>query len=163
MLDCYVNAKLSALLQGQSLDEKLKHNLPLLDDQKRAELMQEAKSLLEQSTHGRADLVTAAEEVLLKTFCQYNLQAQELTSYDLIFELFNSPAFVSRKEYWQERYAEVYQSPPRRPWLWHDDQSQPLFFCAQSKSGAIIFGAGPGRISVSKKYPGCLQLKPRVG
>jgi hypothetical protein len=112
MLDCYVNDVLTALLQGQFLDERLKHKLPRLSDEKKTELLNEAGQLLEQSTHGRADLVTAAEEVLLKTFCQYDLHDHGLTSYDLIFELFKSQAFVARKEYWQERFLEVYPSTP---------------------------------------------------
>jgi len=120
MLDCYVNDHLAALISGQFIDEKLKHKLPPFTVAVKSKLMQEAKALLAESTSSRADLVTAAEEVLLKTFCQYDLSpmntpsaatdSNTLTSYDLLFELFDSPAFASRAAYWKERLVEVY--PP---------------------------------------------------
>ncbi len=113
MLDCYLNDTLNALVKGQFLDERLKHKLPRLSNEKKEALLDEAGQLLEKSNHGGANLVTAAEEVLLKTFCQYDLHDQELTSYDLIFDLFKSPNFAARKQYWQERFLEVYPSTPK--------------------------------------------------
>jgi len=124
MLDCYVNDHLAALVRGQFLDERLKHKLPPFTNEIKNKVMAEAKDLLDQSKNGRADLVTAAEEVLLKTFCQYDLGAYSktnkgtvsatgsdtLTSYDLLFELYDAPAFAGRAAYWQERLVEVY--PP---------------------------------------------------
>jgi hypothetical protein len=115
MLDCYVNATLEKLVSEQFLDERLKHPLPPLTAQKKAALLQEARALLQESTKGRPDLLTAAEEILLKTFCQYNLAAyteRPLTSYDLLFELFQSSSFKGRQAYWQERLLEVYPCRP---------------------------------------------------
>jgi hypothetical protein len=115
MLDCYVNDTLVAMLKDQFLDERLKHVLPPFTAVIKDQLMQEARALLAESTRGNANLVTAAEELLLKTFCLYDLSAAGagLTTYDLLFELFDSPAFVQRTNYWKERLDEVY--PPLDP------------------------------------------------
>jgi len=138
MLDCYVNDHLAALVNGQFLNENLKHKLPPFTAEIKNKVMQEAKELLDQSKNGRADLVTAAEEVLLKTFCQYDLSAfkdavsgavsatatDTLTSYDLLFELYQAPAFAGRAAYWQERLVEVYPPLAAQPPL--AKQSQEL-------------------------------------
>jgi Aspartyl/Asparaginyl beta-hydroxylase len=110
MLDCYVNDHLANLLQGQFLDEKLKHRLPPLTGEKRSELIAAARLLLKESQGVKTELIEAAESILLKTFCQFNLQAHgaNLTSYDLIFELFQEPAYQERRNYWQQRLLEVY-------------------------------------------------------
>ena len=110
MLDCYVNQPLEKLVAGQFLNENLKHALPALTAQKKAELISQASQILHESSE--AANLTRAEEILLKTFCLYDLKAdnQDLTSYDLIFELFDSPVYAERKAYWKERLHEVY--PP---------------------------------------------------
>lgn len=112
MLDCYVNDNLAKLLQGQFLDENLKHRLPPLTGEKRAELIAEARMLLKESQGVKTELIEAAQSMLLKTFCQFDLQADgaNLTSYDLIFELFQEPAYQERRNYWQQRLLEVYPS-----------------------------------------------------
>jgi hypothetical protein len=80
-------------------------------------LMSEARTLLAQSLQADAELLTRAEETLLRTFCQYDLKAyqSDLTSYDLLFELFSAPGLAARKTYWQERLSEVY--PPTQSQL----------------------------------------------
>ncbi|MBS2010764.1 MAG: aspartyl/asparaginyl beta-hydroxylase domain-containing protein [Cyanobacteria bacterium SZAS TMP-1] len=115
MLDCYVNDTLAAMLKEQFLDERNKHVLAPFTAAIKEQLMQEAKNLLAESTRGNASLVTAAEELLLKTFCLYDLRAAApgLTTYDLLFELFDSPVFAERTSYWKERLVEVY--PPLDP------------------------------------------------
>jgi hypothetical protein len=117
MLDCYVNEPLSKLVATQSIDQKLVHKLPAFNALIEQELLSEARQILEESKNGRADLVTAAEEVLLKAFCQYDLRAQsdKLTTYDLIFKLYEAPEYAERKAYWQERLLEVYPSEAKAP------------------------------------------------
>ncbi|MBU6450679.1 MAG: aspartyl/asparaginyl beta-hydroxylase domain-containing protein [Cyanobacteria bacterium REEB67] len=112
MLDCYVNEPLAQLLAGQSLDDRLKHKLPPFTKAKKDQLMTEARGLLAKGMNGAPELVTAAEEVLLRTFCQYDLRAYsaDLTTYDLLFELYADASLAARKIYWQERLSEVY--PP---------------------------------------------------
>jgi hypothetical protein len=77
------------------------HVLPPLTAAKKAELLELAKGLLQESRNGRADLVTTAEEVLLKTFCQPNLLNQggqdDLTSYDFCLNFSNRPLLKAAK------------------------------------------------------------------
>lgn len=97
MLDCYVNDCLTGLLQGQFLDENLKYKLPPLTAGRKAELLAAARYLLEESREDNDAAMQEAEEVLLKTFCLYDLQAEsQLTSYDLLFQLYQAPAYEKR-------------------------------------------------------------------
>jgi len=115
ILDCYVNDTLAELLRGEFFEERLRYVLPPLTAVMKEQLIGEAKSMLPLDKDAAIELLTDAENHLLKTFCQYHLQSEEheLTSYDLLFELFKGTPFESRKNYWQERLTEVYPSRSR--------------------------------------------------
>jgi hypothetical protein len=108
MLDCYVEEKLQALIDQQFLDDDALHSLPPLTEEIRQSLLQEATSKL------KAGSLKDAEEVLLASFCRYDLFALEdgLTTYDLLTQFFNaqppSPQLIERQNYWQGRLVEVY-------------------------------------------------------
>ncbi len=108
MLDCYVEEKLQSLLDNQFLDQDALHALPALTESLRQELLAQANQALQ------LENLKAAEEILLASFCKYNLFALEpgLTTYDLLTELFSrqnaSDALVERQNYWQQRLVEVY-------------------------------------------------------
>lgn len=108
MLDCYVEEKLQSLLDNQFLDQDALHKLPDLTESARRSLLQEANVAMQ------AGNLKAAEEILLASFCKYDLFALEpgLTSYDLLTQFFNqqkpSAALDERQAYWQERLVEVY-------------------------------------------------------
>ncbi|MBY0358627.1 MAG: aspartyl/asparaginyl beta-hydroxylase domain-containing protein [Candidatus Obscuribacterales bacterium] len=101
MLDCYDNQALRNLVDGEDLDEDCQFALPLLDKTSKNSLLAQAQQELD------AGRLKVAEEILLRSFCQFNLGTT--TSYDLLFELFQAnQAYSSRIEYWQERLKEVY-------------------------------------------------------
>ncbi|CAN5356031.1 L-proline cis-4-hydroxylase [soil metagenome] len=108
MLDCYVEEKLQALLDQQFLDQDALHKLPALNKDTREQLLGQA-----QVAFNYGDL-KGAEEILLASFCKYDLFALEngLTTYDLLTQFFErqsrSKALEERQNYWQERLVEVY-------------------------------------------------------
>jgi hypothetical protein len=113
LLDCYLNDALAALLEREFLDEKLIFPLPPLSASEKEASFTGAASLLAEFAGGNEHLCGEAEEILLKTFCRFDLCAsgQFTTSYDLLFELFqflNVPALAEREAYWQRRFLEVY-------------------------------------------------------
>lgn len=101
MIDCYMNDRLLELLSQQWLDPDAVSRMPALTHNDQEDLLRQARQLL-----ANDDLKTA-EEILLRSFCQFDLG--QSTSYDLLFELFkNDPSYSHRIQYWQERLKEVY-------------------------------------------------------
>lgn len=106
MLDCYGNEKLDKLIDNQYLDEENIFFLPAFTEKDKETVLSHARSLLTQGN------LQAAEDLILRLFCQYNLQVsspQSGTTYDLMFELFaGSESLSGRKKYWQDRLVETY-------------------------------------------------------
>lgn len=108
MLDCYVEEKLQALLDQQFLDQDVLHKLPALTEEIREQLLSDAQVAY------NAGNIKAAEEILLASFCRYDLfaLADGLTTYDLLTQFFErqepSKELIERQNYWQGRLVEVY-------------------------------------------------------
>ncbi len=108
MIDCYVEEKLQALIDQQFLDQDALHKLPALSEETIEQLLGEAQLAY------NAGNLKGAEEILLATFCRYDLFAfrDGLTTYDLLTQFFQRQApskeLEERQKYWQERLVEVY-------------------------------------------------------
>lgn len=101
MLDCYNNQALSDLVKTEKLDNDCIFQLPNFSPADKDRLFAEAQQ------HLNGERLKEAEETLLRTFCQFNLQ--NITSYDLLFEFFaKNPDHAGRIDYWKARLKEVY-------------------------------------------------------
>lgn len=99
LIDCFPNKKTQALLAEEWLDNSLVIDLPLLTDVIREKMLEQAEHKLKTGTN------KDAEEILLKSFCQYNLGG--INSYDLLFELYeNKPEYQERLQYWHKHKEE---------------------------------------------------------
>jgi len=116
MMDCYVEANLQALIDQQWLDGDCLFAQTQLTKEIKETLIDRAQALVQ------AGELKAGEELLLKTFCQYDLSKFGPTSYDLVFEMYDRlerqngfEKAKERKDYWMERLIEVY--PERKSQL----------------------------------------------
>jgi len=101
MLDCYLNAELSRLISSEFLEDDSVRSLPCLTGKQRADLIYKARLAL------GAGQLSDAEEMLLKTFVNYDLK--EESTFDLLLDLFaGEPEYKDRCQYWVRRYEEVY-------------------------------------------------------
>lgn len=108
MLDCYVEEKLQALLDQQFLDQDALHPLPPLTAIIYEKMLARANRAMQKND------LKAAEEILLASFCRYDLLALKpgLTTYDMLSQFFSqyeqSALLLERQRFWQERLIEVY-------------------------------------------------------
>jgi hypothetical protein len=100
ILDCRLNEALDKLLKQETLPPHCLKNLPLLDPRSQDALISKAKELIKEGN------MADGEALLLKTFCQYDLQGQ--SSYELLVVAYqDSPGFEVRLKEWKERLNEV--------------------------------------------------------
>lgn len=99
LIDCYPNEKTNELLANEWLEPSLVGQLPIFSEENKKELLQKAKQELQNSNRKKA------EEILLASFCQYDLHG--LTSYDLLLELYSEDSkFEERLNYWRKHKEE---------------------------------------------------------
>lgn len=99
LIDCYPNDKTAELLQGEWLESLLVGQLPPLTEVTKSDLLLKAQQELKNSNQKEA------EEILLKSFCQYDLDGS--TSYDLLLELYSKDSrFEERLNYWLKHKEE---------------------------------------------------------
>ncbi len=82
MLDCYVNDKLEALVQNETLPSCSVSALPLFTPVDKERILRKAMSLLE------SNKLSEAEDLVLAQFCHFNLE--QVTTYDLVHDLFRT-------------------------------------------------------------------------
>lgn len=113
MIDCYVNDYLADLIKGQFIDQDCQFIKPAFSEAIKAELMQQALKELDR------DQITKAEEIILASFCLYNLYSYKpgLTTYDLLSALYDTAAkqypqrateFSKKMQAWLDRLVETY-------------------------------------------------------
>lgn len=113
MIDCYVNDYLAELIKGQFIDQDCQFIKPAFSEAIKAELMQQALKELDR------DQITKAEEIILASFCLYNLYSYKpgLTTYDLLSALYDTAAkqypqrateFSKKMQAWLDRLVETY-------------------------------------------------------
>ncbi len=99
LIDCYPNQKTSELLNGEWLEPSLVGHLPVLSKEVKNDLLKKAEQELKNANQKKA------EEILLKSFCQYDLDG--LTSYDLLLELYSKDSkYEERLNYWRKHKEE---------------------------------------------------------
>jgi len=113
MIDCYVNDYLAELIKGQFIDQDCQFIKPAFSEAIKADLMQQALKELDR------DQITKAEEIILASFCLYNLYSYKpgLTTYDLLSALYDTAAkqypqrateFSKKMQAWLDRLVETY-------------------------------------------------------
>lgn len=113
MIDCYVNNYLAELIKGQFIDQDCQFIKPAFSEAIKADLMQQALKELDR------DQITKAEEIILASFCLYNLYSYKpgLTTYDLLSALYDTAAkqypqrateFSKKMQAWLDRLVETY-------------------------------------------------------
>jgi len=100
ILDCRLNEELTQLIKKENPPSDYLINLPILDQEDQKKLIAHAKELINTGN------LEEGEALLLKTFCQFDLQGK--SSYDLLVIAYQeSPGFEARLESWRERLKEV--------------------------------------------------------
>jgi hypothetical protein len=101
MMDCYVNDTLAALVSGEGLPSGNLKKLPVLTAEKKAQILEEGRSLIE------AKRQEEAEDLVLRQFCYFDLNGE--TTYQLLYELYGGvQSCEERLEYWRTRAQDVY-------------------------------------------------------
>jgi hypothetical protein len=100
ILDCRVNAALKELMARETINGELVERLPVLEETERQQLIASARALI---TEGN---VKQGEDLLLETFCKYDLGGR--SCYDLLLAAYiDIEGAEDRARLWRDRLREV--------------------------------------------------------